>query len=66
MEKNIATYDMPWVNIRDPKAFIGLAANYDVDGTPYFVIISPDGKIVDMWFGFSNNSLKNKMREIVN
>jgi len=58
-----ATHDMPWVNIRDPKAYGGLAANYDVRGIPYYVIISPEGKVVDKWGGYGKGSLKRKVSE---
>ena len=51
-------HDMPWVNIRDPKSYGGLAANYGVRGIPNYIMISPEGKIIDKWMGFSNGSLK--------
>jgi len=56
---------MPWVNIRDPKSFGGLAANYGVNGIPYYVIISPAGKVVDKWGGYGNGFIKRKVSEIV-
>ena len=55
------THDMPWVNIRDPKAYGGLAANYGVSGIPNYVIISPEGKIIDKWMGFGNGLIKRKV-----
>jgi hypothetical protein len=57
---------MPWVNIRDPKAYGGLAANYGVSGIPNYVMISPEGKVVDNWSGFGTGSLKKKMKEHIN
>jgi thiol-disulfide isomerase/thioredoxin len=59
------THDMPWVNIRDPKSFGGLSANYGVRGIPYYVMVSPEGKIVDKWGGYGQGSLKRKLSEIV-
>ena len=57
-------HNMPWVNIRDPKGLGGLAANYGVYGIPNYVMISPEGKIVDKWVGFSGNGLlKRKVTE---
>ena len=42
--------DMPWVNIRDPKGFYGLAVNYGfLQGLANYVLISPEGKIIDKW-----------------
>ena len=61
----MATHDMPWVNIRDPKSFGGLAANYGVSGIPHYVIISPENKIVDKWFGYGNGLIKKKISEHV-
>ena len=56
-------HDMPWVNIRDPKGMGGLAANYDVAGIPNYVMISPEGKIIDKWMGFGEGYLKRKVSE---
>ena len=56
-------YDMPWINIRDPKSFGGLAANYGVTGIPNYVMISPEGKVVDKWMGFGTGYLKRKVGE---
>ena len=56
-------HDMPWVNIRDPKAYGGLAANYGVSGIPSYVMISPEGKIINKWSGFGEGSLKIKVNE---
>ena len=56
-------HDMPWVNIRDPKGMGGLASNYRVSAIPHYVMISPEGKIVDKWVGFKEGWIKNKMVE---
>ena len=56
-------HDMPWVNIRDPKSWGGLAANYGVTGIPHYAIISPEGKVVDKWAGFGTGYLKRKVGE---
>ena len=61
----LGKHDMPWVNIRDPKAIGGLAANYGVIGIPYYVIISPAGKVIDKWGGFGNGFIKKKVSENV-
>jgi len=47
----IAKYDMPWVNLRDPKGWAGLFASYGVMAIPNYVLISPEGKIIDKWVG---------------
>ena len=57
------THNLTWVNIRDPKSFGGLAANYGVNGIPHYVIISPEGKIIDKWVGYGEGSLKKKVSQ---
>ena len=61
----LSTHDMSWVNIRDPKAFGGLAASYGVNGIPCYVMISPENKIIDIWGGFGKGNLKRKVGENV-
>jgi peroxiredoxin len=58
-----ARHDMPWVNLRDPKSSFGLASNYGIKGTPSYIMISPEGKIIDRWDGISKVSLKEKVSE---
>jgi len=58
-------HDMPWVNIRDPKSQSGLYASYGARGIPYYVIISPEGKVIDQWFGFFDGFIKRKVGETV-
>lgn len=58
-------HNTPWINIRDPKAWGGLAAYYGANGIPYYVIISPDGKVVDKWFGYANGLIKGKVKDNV-
>ena len=55
------THDTPWINVRDPKGFGGLAANYGVAGIPNYIIISPEGKIIDKWMGYGEGSLKRRI-----
>ena len=57
------THDLTWVNIRDPKSYGGLAANYGVVGIPYYAIISPDGKVIDKWGGYGEGLIKRKVSE---
>ena len=59
----MSEHDMPWVNIHDPKGYGGLAANYGVEGIPSYIMISPEGKIVDKWSGFGTGYLKRKVSE---
>jgi peroxiredoxin len=57
----LSAHDMPWVNICDPKSMGGVAANYGVTGIPNYVMISPEGKIIDKWMGFGEGFLREKV-----
>lgn len=59
-------YPISWHNWNDLKGFNGLGAFYGVRGIPHFVMISPDGKILDGWSGYGENHLKLKVRTIIN
>ena len=59
----LKTHDMPWINIRDPKSTGGLGANYGVRTIPNYIMISPEGKVVDKWAGYGTGSLKRKVEE---
>ncbi len=41
----------------------GLYAAYRVKGIPHFVLISPEGKVADVWLGYGPGSIKNKVKE---
>ena len=53
-----------WNELR--KANTGLAANYQVKGYPHYVLISPDGKVQQMWGGYGKGSLLEKMKDNLN
>ena len=58
----MSKYDISWINLRDPKSHAGLAGEYGNELTvPYFVIISPEGKIVDKWYGYEKGVIKNQV-----
>ena len=65
-KKALTEHDMPWVNILDPKGFAGVTVNYGVDAAPNYVLISPEGKVVDKWAGFGDGYLKQKVGENIN
>ncbi len=39
----------------------GLSAAYKVNGIPQFVLISPEGKVIDIWSGYGQGSLRSKI-----
>ena len=58
-KKAMAEQNMLWINVRDPKSHAGLAGKYGNDLTvPYYVLISPEGKIVDKWNGYVEGIIK--------
>jgi len=62
-KKALSEFDNPWIKLRDPKFDGGLAANYGSIGAPYYVMISPEGKVVDKWFGYGKGHFKKKVSE---
>lgn len=44
------------------KGKTGLAAVYQVKAIPYYVIISPEGVVLDMWKGYGLGSIKEKVQ----
>ena len=59
----LAKYDTLWIKLRDPKSQGGVAANYGYRGIPFYVMISPEGKVVDKWFGYGKGHFKKKVSE---
>ncbi len=39
----------------------GLSAAYQVNGIPHFVLISPEGKVIDIWSGYGLGSLRSRI-----
>ena len=52
-----------WNELR--KGRTGLAARYQTVGIPHYVLISPEGKIQEMWTGYGPGSLKEKLDKLV-
>ena len=47
------------------KGNTGLGAAYQVTGIPHYVMISPDGKVKQIWSGYGKGSLKARMKELI-
>ena len=64
----LTEYDVPGINLYDPRTIRGLAFRYGADFTiPHFVIISPKGKVVDKWGeGFRAGSIKERISNVFN
>lgn len=59
-EKNMSGNQ--WNELR--KEQTGLAARYGVTGIPHYVLISPEGIILDVWGGYGPGSLKSKLKRL--
>ena len=57
-------HHIPGINLHDPKTWRGLVFKYGANFTiPHYVIISPEGKVVDRWTGFSDGIIREKVSE---
>lgn len=60
-EEASKAHAMTWNNWNDLEETNGLYARYGVRGIPHFVLISPEGKVVDSWSGYGKGLLKLKV-----
>ena len=56
-------HKMTWYNWSDKKQTSGLYLKYGVRGIPHYVLISPEGKIVDIWGGYGKGSLYRHLKK---
>lgn len=61
-EEASKSHAMTWNNWNDLEETNGLYARYGVRGIPHFVLISPEGKVVDSWSGYGKGLLKLKVK----
>ena len=55
-------HEMSWWNLNDLQGMSGLYARYGVRGIPHYVMISPDGIVLEHWEGYSRGQLKEKAK----
>lgn len=58
-------HTITWHNWNDLQGNNGLSALYGVKCIPYFVMISPEGKILDIWSGYGKDYLTIKVKTII-
>lgn len=51
-----------WLNLSDGKGMTGIAARYGVNGIPHYVVISPEGIVLNSWVGYSEGLLQEKLK----
>jgi len=59
----LAKHEMTWINVRNPKSSGSLSDKYGVSQIPNYILISPNGKIVDKWMGYAEGFVKRKLSE---
>lgn len=64
-KKSSENRNITWLNLSDNLGFGGIAARYNVTGLPAYVLISPEGIILDKWKGYSDNSLLTKVNNMI-
>lgn len=50
-------------DLNDPKGAFGLYIRYKANGTPFYVLVTPDGKITDIWYGYNKDSLSERLKQ---
>ena len=63
-EQASAQHQITWVNLNDFRERAGIFAHYGVVGIPHYAIISPEGKIVKTFTGYSKGRIKQKLSGI--
>jgi len=64
-KKGVEHVKSDWTNLSDGKGMMGLAARYGVSGIPHYVIISPDGILLDSWVGYSDGLVTRKVEALL-
>ena len=63
--KDIQEDDSRSIKIWDGKGEIGKPSiKYGITGSPFLFIISPEGIVIDKWFGYSKGLIEKKWREV--
>ena len=58
-------HSITWHNWSDGKGQNGMFALYGQGGIPLFVLISPDGNIIDKWRGYGKGVLTNRLKGVI-
>lgn len=56
-------HDMTWENLNELEGKNGLYARYGVKGIPFYLLISPEGKVIKKWAGYGKGYLKSMLQE---
>lgn len=50
--KGLEKHQLPWLNLNDFLGIEGYASFYGVYGIPFYVLVTPDGTIENIWMGY--------------
>ncbi|MGD2033492.1 MAG: TlpA disulfide reductase family protein, partial [Bacteroidales bacterium] len=57
---------LSWINLSDGKGtFSGVSAIYGVKGVPTYVLINPEGNIIDKWTGYRPGWLNDRLKKYI-
>jgi len=63
-KKSIEKDSIPWFNLWDGKStFSSAVLKYGVVGTPNYVLISPEKRILEKWFGYEDGIIQAKLKK---
>lgn len=58
-------HDISWWNLNDMQGYHGIFAKYGTGAIPRYVFLSPEGKVVEMWNGYREGLLLEKMEKLL-
>ena len=57
-------HQLPWLNLSDFLGLEGYASNYDVFAIPFYVLVTPDGTIENIWKGYMKGMFEEIIKKI--
>jgi len=52
-----------WISLNDLKGDKGIRFDYGIRAIPYYVLVSPDGKVITSWAGYGDGVIRHKIKE---
>lgn len=56
---------VPWHDFNDLKGSYGFNSRFETRGIPTFVIVSKEGKILDIWAGYKNGIIRERINAVL-
>lgn len=61
--KKFSQKNIKWITLNDPKEAFGLYIRYKANGILFYVLVTPDGRISDIWYGYNKDSLSERLKQ---